>query len=24
VSRNNIKDGKCHKCGAEIPGLWDH
>ena len=22
VSRNNITDGKCHKCGAEIPGLW--
>ena len=22
VSSNRIMDGRCHKCGAEIPGIW--
>ena len=23
ILQNNIKDGKCPKCGAPIPGVWD-
>lgn len=23
IETNNIKDGKCKYCGAEIPGVWD-
>jgi pyruvate formate lyase activating enzyme len=23
ISKNNIRDRRCHKCGTQIPGLWN-